>query len=307
MAATLQPGRVSPQRAVPAHIARPEYVGRRAPRGGERDIKDDGDHRGDARRRAARRPGAGRGRQARRAGRDHRRAGPGRARVPVRPRRLPEHARLPRLPEVAVHVPERGHLPRHTGRHGDLRRRHRQCRHHRFYRRSSWRHERDVPGRRRGRGVPAAGGADARGDDARHPRGGAGPPAQRHRPGDRVVRAPVRLRGGPGLHRARDRPDVPLRPGRAALRRSRRPGDHGARHDVHDRADAHARHHRVRHLAGRLDSADRGRPAHRPVRAHARSSPATATRSSPCRSGHRLRGRGGFGRRPQRGWRHGRR
>ena len=40
MAATLQPGRVSPQRDVPAHIARPEYVGRRAPRLGERDVKD---------------------------------------------------------------------------------------------------------------------------------------------------------------------------------------------------------------------------------------------------------------------------
>jgi methionyl aminopeptidase len=40
MAATLQPGWVSPPRDVPAHITRPEYVGRRAPRGGERDIKD---------------------------------------------------------------------------------------------------------------------------------------------------------------------------------------------------------------------------------------------------------------------------
>jgi methionyl aminopeptidase len=40
MSATLQPGRVSPQRTVPAHIARPEYVGRRSPRGGERDVKD---------------------------------------------------------------------------------------------------------------------------------------------------------------------------------------------------------------------------------------------------------------------------
>jgi methionyl aminopeptidase len=40
MAATLQPGRLSPQRSVPAHIARPEYVGRRSPRGGERDVKD---------------------------------------------------------------------------------------------------------------------------------------------------------------------------------------------------------------------------------------------------------------------------
>jgi methionyl aminopeptidase len=40
MAATLQPGWVSPPRDVPAHITRPEYVGRRTPRGGERDIKD---------------------------------------------------------------------------------------------------------------------------------------------------------------------------------------------------------------------------------------------------------------------------
>jgi methionyl aminopeptidase len=40
MTATLQPGWVSPSRNVPPHITRPEYVGRRAPRGGERDIKD---------------------------------------------------------------------------------------------------------------------------------------------------------------------------------------------------------------------------------------------------------------------------
>ena len=40
MPATLQPGRISPDRTVPAHIARPEYVGRRAPRGGEPDVKD---------------------------------------------------------------------------------------------------------------------------------------------------------------------------------------------------------------------------------------------------------------------------
>jgi methionyl aminopeptidase len=42
MATTLQPGRVSPERAVPAGVERPEYVGRRAPRGGERDVKDAG-------------------------------------------------------------------------------------------------------------------------------------------------------------------------------------------------------------------------------------------------------------------------
>jgi methionyl aminopeptidase len=40
MTATLHPGRVSPQRNVPATIARPEYVGRRAPRTGEVEVKD---------------------------------------------------------------------------------------------------------------------------------------------------------------------------------------------------------------------------------------------------------------------------
>ena len=50
--------------------------------------------------------------------------------------------------------------------------------------------------------------------------GRAGPAAQRHRPGDRVLRQAVRLRGGPRLHRARHRPDVPLRAGDPALRRA---------------------------------------------------------------------------------------
>jgi methionyl aminopeptidase len=40
MPVTLQPGRISPERSVPAHITRPEYVGRRAPRGGEPEVKD---------------------------------------------------------------------------------------------------------------------------------------------------------------------------------------------------------------------------------------------------------------------------
>ena len=42
MATTLQPGRVSPLRRVPAHIRRPEYVGRKRPRIGEPDVKDAG-------------------------------------------------------------------------------------------------------------------------------------------------------------------------------------------------------------------------------------------------------------------------
>ncbi len=40
MATLLHPGRISPQRQVPAGIARPEYVGRKYPRTGEPDVKD---------------------------------------------------------------------------------------------------------------------------------------------------------------------------------------------------------------------------------------------------------------------------
>ncbi|MBO0775329.1 MAG: type I methionyl aminopeptidase [Actinobacteria bacterium] len=40
MTTTLQPGRISPLRQVPAHIPRPEYVGRKRPKTGERDVKD---------------------------------------------------------------------------------------------------------------------------------------------------------------------------------------------------------------------------------------------------------------------------
>lgn len=40
MATLLEPGRLSPTRQVPAHIAAPEYVGRKRPRIGEPDVKD---------------------------------------------------------------------------------------------------------------------------------------------------------------------------------------------------------------------------------------------------------------------------
>ncbi|MEV0201550.1 type I methionyl aminopeptidase [Nonomuraea sp. NPDC050691] len=40
MTTLLQPGRVSPMRKVPAHIERPEYVGKKRPRTGEADVKD---------------------------------------------------------------------------------------------------------------------------------------------------------------------------------------------------------------------------------------------------------------------------
>jgi methionyl aminopeptidase len=40
MATTLQPGRISPTRSVPASITRPEYVGKRYPKTGEPEVKD---------------------------------------------------------------------------------------------------------------------------------------------------------------------------------------------------------------------------------------------------------------------------
>jgi methionyl aminopeptidase len=40
MATMLQPGRISPLQPVPAHIAAPEYVGKKRPRTGESDVKD---------------------------------------------------------------------------------------------------------------------------------------------------------------------------------------------------------------------------------------------------------------------------
>jgi methionyl aminopeptidase len=42
MTSTLQPGRISPLRQVPATIPRPEYVGRKRPKTGEPDVKDPG-------------------------------------------------------------------------------------------------------------------------------------------------------------------------------------------------------------------------------------------------------------------------
>ena len=89
-------------------------------------------------------------------GRHHRRARPDRPRVPLRPRRLPLDARLPRLPQVAVLERQRGDLPRHPRRPGRRGRRHRQHRHHRLPRRRARRHQRDLPRRRRRRGVAAA-------------------------------------------------------------------------------------------------------------------------------------------------------
>ena len=114
----LVPGELSPTRSVPGNIRRPEYVGKPAPTpytGPEVQTAETIER--DADRRPDRRAGDGGGRQAHRARGDHRRAGPVGARVHVRPRRLPLDARLPRLPQVAVHLGQRGDLPRHPGLH----------------------------------------------------------------------------------------------------------------------------------------------------------------------------------------------
>ena len=164
-----------------------------------------------------------------------------------RPRRLPLDAGLQGLPEVAVHLGQRGDLPRHPGQHRAARRRHRQHRHHGLHRRRPRRHRCHLPRRRRRRGVrllvERTREALTRG---RSRRSRPGAPDQRGRPGDRVLRPALRLRRRPRLHRARHRHVLPLRAGHSRTTTTRA-YDHrdGARHDLHDRADAHPRHHRV--------------------------------------------------------------
>ena len=99
----LTPGRVSPMRPVPPRIPRPEYVGKPAPTlsgdPGEQTARGD---------RAMRVAGTIAARALAEGGEavepgvttdEIDRVG---ARVPLRPRRLPVHPRLPRLPEVAA-------------------------------------------------------------------------------------------------------------------------------------------------------------------------------------------------------------
>jgi methionyl aminopeptidase len=112
----IAPAAISPRRPVPDSIPRPEYVDEPAPApftGSE--VKDaETIERMRVAGRLARRRATGR--RARRARRHHRRAGPDRPRVPLRPRRLPVDPRLQGLPEVAVLERQRGRLPRHPGR-----------------------------------------------------------------------------------------------------------------------------------------------------------------------------------------------
>ena len=125
------------------------------------------------------------------------------------------------FPQVAVHLGERGHLPRHPRRPPAGRRRHRQPRRHDLPRRRARRHERDVPGRRRRRGLEAPGAGHPRVPDARHRRGEAGAAALRHRSSDRAPRHQELPRRGAGLRRPRHRRAVPHRSADPALLRPR--------------------------------------------------------------------------------------
>ena len=129
------------------------------------------------------------------------------------------------LPQVAVHLGQRGHLPRHPRRPAAGRRRHRQPRRHRLPRRGARRHQRHLPGRRGRRGVADAG----QGDRASASTSGS-PPSCPGRPISDIGQAiesprrPPPLRRGADVRRPRDRRAVPHRAERAPLlHRRRRP------------------------------------------------------------------------------------
>ena len=209
----LIPGRLSPTRTVPASIPRPEYVGRRAPApytGGDLYTPEEVERIRAAGRIAARAIEAAAA--AIRPGRHHRRARPHRARVRHRPRRLPVDARLPRLPEVVVHLGQRGDLPRHPRRHRAGGRRHRQHRRHRLPRTAyhgDLNHTFIVgeASEEVALLVERTREALARGISAVAP----GRAGERDRPRDRGLRQALRLRRRARLHRPRRRSRVPLR------------------------------------------------------------------------------------------------
>ena len=195
------PGVVSPMRTVPAHIGRPPYA-------------ETGERRCAGTSRASSRPrsssacavaGARRRRDPAPRRRDgaprhhHRRDRRLRARAAHRARRLPVAAQLQRLPEERVHLGQRGDLPRHPRLAGRCRtatsststspRTSAACTATPTPRSSSATSTRSSrAARARHRGVHVA----------RHRGRQAGPPAQRHRPGDRGPRqaAPLRRRSG---------------------------------------------------------------------------------------------------------------
>ena len=220
--------RVSPWAAAGRGVAAPCRAGRDRATGLrlERPAPRAGPGREDARgARAAqgRLPGCGAGAPGGRRGgspRDHhRRARRDRACGDAAAGGLSEPAQLPRVPEVDLHLRERGDLPRHPRQPSPRGRGHREPRHHRLPPRHARRLLGDVP---RGRGGPRR--PAARPGRARVPReghlGGAARPADLgHRPRDRGARLAARLRRGALVLRPRHRRDVPhLAPDPAPLR-----------------------------------------------------------------------------------------
>ncbi len=215
----LSPGVISPRRAVPASIARPDYAASGRPKALGRDVKTTDEL--ERLRRACRAAArvlrvAG---EAVRPGHHHRRPRRDRPRGDGPARRLPQPAQLPRVPEGHLHLGERGDLPRHPGQPAARGRRHRQPRHHRLPGRHARRLLGHLPGGRGGpRGAPPRAGG-ARVPVEGHRGGAAGPARLGHRQGHRGARLAPRLRGGPRLLRPRHRRDLPhLAPDPAPLR-----------------------------------------------------------------------------------------
>ena len=137
--------------------------------------------------------------------------------------RVPEPARLPGLPEVGVHVGQRGDLPRHPRRPRPRRGRHRQHRRHRLRRRRARRHQRDVRRRPHRPGVQAPGARDER---VPRPRDRSGAPrcaAPRHRARDRDARPRRGFQRRAGVRRSRHRRGVPRSAAGTRTTTSRRP------------------------------------------------------------------------------------
>ena len=196
-----------------------------------------------------------------------------------RPRRLPEPAQLPRLPQVGVHLRQRGHLPRHPRQPPARRRRHRQRRRHRLSSTASTATPTATFAGGRRRRASAMLIRDTRA--ALHAGIATCAPGcadQRDRPGHREPRAQARTYGvvrefiGHGIG---DR--VPRRLQIPHYYDSRRRTDPRGGHDLHDRADDHPRRARALRVGRRLDRGHPRRPA--------------LARSSSTVGGHRRRRR----------------
>mmetsp|Transcript_6385 Transcript_6385/g.24680 ORF Transcript_6385/g.24680 Transcript_6385/m.24680 type:complete len:230 (+) Transcript_6385:1644-2333(+) len=189
-------------------------------------------------------------------------------------RRVPVPEELHGLPQVSVHLRERGGVPRDPGRSAPGGWGHRQPGHNRVPERVPRRPERDVHGRNRkfrpgtrreGQGADEVRpGVPGTRDGAVYARRAVQGPGR----GDTDARQRARVRRGEGLLRARHRRPLSLRPERPALRQEQGCRGDEARDDVHDRADGERGDAQDEALAGRVDGGDGGWRAERAVRAH---------------------------------------